>query len=69
MNALFWLTPERALACAVCFGKAPSEGGLVSGFLWGITILLAATFAIIAVLWAAVCKVERARESSEAVPS
>jgi len=62
-----------AFACAVCFGKDVENAGLVDGLSWGLLILLGSTFAILAVLVAAVVRIERGRssqgDSHEPIPS
>lgn len=56
--------PTAASACAVCFGQADGTGW-GRGFLWGLVILLGATFAILGVLAATVARIERMKEESD----
>jgi len=67
LSVLLFL-PTSVYACPVCFGRGEDQAGLVSGFLWGITILLGLTFSIVGVLIATVIRIEKSRTLSDAAP-
>lgn len=46
ISSLLFLAPSLSLACTVCFGGADAD--LVNGFTWGIILLLALTFGMMA---------------------
>lgn len=58
------LSPRKALACAVCYNPNAAPG-LSAGLTWGLVILITATFAIVASLFVAVIKLERAKVRAE----
>jgi hypothetical protein len=64
--SLLFLLERAAAACAVCYGQAPSEGGLVKGFLLAMTVMLVSTFALLGGIGWMLWKVEKAREAAEA---
>lgn len=67
LAALLPLLPGSAAACAVCFGNAPGNKGLIDGFWWGIILLLSVTmFMVAGVAWL-LYKVEKDRPADEAI--
>jgi hypothetical protein len=58
------LLPAAASACAVCFGKADGQKGLIDGIWWGIILLLTATMAMVSGVFYLLWKVEKSREAA-----
>jgi len=57
---------ERASACAVCFGKAEGQQGLLDGIWWGIILLLTVTMSMVGGIGWLLWKVEKRRLAEEA---
>jgi len=66
LAALLPLLPGSAAACAVCFGNAPENKGLIDGFWWGIILLLSITMCMVSGIGWFLWKVEKSRLSEEA---
>lgn len=60
------LLPRAASACAVCFGGAQANKGLIDGFWWGIVVLLTVTMAMVGGIGWLLYKVEKDRPADEA---
>jgi len=60
------LLPGCAAACAVCFGKAPGNSGLLDGIWWGIVLLLTVTMGMVSGIAWLLYKVEKSRLAAEA---
>ena len=60
------LQPGSAAACAVCFGNAPGNKGLIDGFWWGIVLLLTITMSMVGGIGWLLWKVESRRLAEEA---
>lgn len=60
LSAILLGLPGALQACAVCFGKTDNLN-LGKAFNWGILILLAFTFSILAVLILTMYKIEKRR--------
>lgn len=55
------LAPSPLWACATCFGANDNAPGLARGLVWGLFILLGATFGILGALTYAVAQIEKRR--------
>ena len=66
MRLAWLLLSPSVAACPVCFGKSLDNAGFARGITFGIIGLLLCTFAVLAVLFAAVIRIEKARLASEA---
>ncbi|MEK7232357.1 MAG: hypothetical protein AAB268_00965 [Elusimicrobiota bacterium] len=65
LAALLPLMPGCAAACAVCFGGATGNKGLIDGIWWGIIILLSVTMSIVGGICWLLHKVEKDRLAHE----
>lgn len=65
LAALLPLLPGSAAACAVCFGNAPGNKGLLDGIWWGIILLLSVTMSMVGGIGWLLYKVEKDRLSQE----
>lgn len=59
------LIPRAASACAVCFGGAEANKGLIDGFWWGIVVLLTVTMSMVGGIGWFLYKVEKDRPADE----
>ena len=66
LAALPPLLPGSAAACAVCFGGAAGNKGLIDGFWWGIILLLTITMSLVGAIGWLLYRVEKDRLSHEA---
>ncbi|MBI4060008.1 MAG: hypothetical protein HY403_01115 [Elusimicrobia bacterium] len=64
--ALPALLPGSAAACAVCFGKAPGNQGLLDGIWWGIILLLSVTLSMVGGIAWLLYRVEKDRRKKGA---
>ena len=62
LATLLLAAPAAVSACTVCFGGA--DASLVSGFFWGVVILLALPFTMAAVFIARIVQAERRKKAS-----
>lgn len=65
LGALLPLLPGSAAACAVCFGGAAGNKGLLDGIWWGIIILLTVTMSMLGGIGWLLYKVEKNRPADE----
>jgi hypothetical protein len=63
--ALLAALPGSAAACAVCFGGAASNKGLLDGIWWGIVVLLTVTMFMVGGIGWLLYKVEKDRPADE----
>lgn len=66
LAAALVLPAGKAAACAVCFGNAPGNKGLIDGFWWGIVLLLSITMCMVGGIGWLLYKVEKGRLAEEA---
>jgi hypothetical protein len=65
LAATLALLPGSAAACAVCFGGAEANKGLIDGFWWGIVVLLTVTMSMVGGIGWFLYKVEKDRPADE----
>lgn len=65
--ALSWAAPPPLKACAVCFGQTDNPD-IGRAYSWGLLLMMAFTFALLATIVLAVCRLEAARKAPRCAP-
>jgi hypothetical protein len=60
------LSPRAARACAICFGGASNNKGLIDGFWWAIIALLTVTMSLLAAIGWTMWSIENNRNRKHA---